>query len=88
MVRRGDMMNIDDIVEILAVELLGVVPDDEKIVVSTNRGEPAVVDTQSRAGEAYRNVARRLQGENVPFMNLEVEDGFFTRLKKAFGFKG
>ncbi len=87
MVKRGDMMNIDDIVEILAVELLGVVPDDEKIVVSTNRGEPAVVDTQSRAGEAYRNIARRLQGENVPFMNLDVEEGFFTRLKKVFGLK-
>ncbi len=87
MVKRGDMMNIDDIVEILAVELLGVVPDDEKIVVSTNRGEPAVVDTQSRAGEAYRNVARRLQGENVPLMNLEVDEGFFTRLRKALGLK-
>lgn len=88
MVKRGDMMTIDDIVEILAVELLGVVPDDEKIVVSTNRGEPAVVDTQSRAGEAYRNIARRMQGENVPMMNLEIEDGFFTRLRKVFGFKG
>ncbi|MCL4318678.1 MAG: septum site-determining protein MinD [Firmicutes bacterium] len=88
MVKKGDMMDIDDMIEILAIELLGVVPEDEAIVVSTNRGEPAVLNPQSRAGEAYRNIVRRLQGENVPMMKLEDESGFFGRLRKLMGFRG
>lgn len=88
MVKRGDMMDIDDMIEILAIELLGVVPDDEFIVVSTNRGEPAVLNLESRAGEAYRNITRRLMGENVPMMKLEEEAGFMSRLRKMMGFKG
>ncbi|MBI2874376.1 MAG: septum site-determining protein MinD [Firmicutes bacterium] len=82
MVRRGDMMDIDDMIEILAIELLGVVPEDEKIVVSTNRGEPASADLSCRAGQAYRNIARRLEGEMVPLMSLDIEAGFFNRLVK------
>lgn len=88
MVKKGDMMDIDDMIEILAIELLGVVPDDEYIVVSTNRGEPAVLNPQSRAGEGYRNITRRLQGENVPMMKLEEDAGLFGRLWKRIGFKG
>jgi septum site-determining protein MinD len=84
MVRRGDMMDIDDIIEILAIELLGVVPDDDAIVVSTNRGEPASINQNSRAGEAYRNIARRLLGEQVPLMNLE-EAGLLNRLRRMIG---
>lgn len=87
MVKKGDMMDIDDMIEILAIELLGVVPDDEFIVVSTNRGEPAVLNPQSKAGEAYRNITRRLQGENVPMMKLDDDSGFFNRLRKLMGFK-
>jgi septum site-determining protein MinD len=71
MVRRGDMMSIGDIDDILAIEILGVVPDDQDIIVSTNRGEPVVTNPKSRAGQAYRNIARRLLGEEVPLMNLE-----------------
>lgn len=88
MVRKGDMMDINDMIDILAVKLLGVVPEDETIVVSTNKGEPAVLDMTSQAGQAYRNIAGRLVGEDVPFMNLEVEDSFFRKVKKIFGFKG
>ncbi len=80
MVARGDMLAIEDVLEILAVKLLGIVPDDESIVVSTNRGEPAVLG-RSRAGEAYRNIARRLLGEEVPFMDFG-ENGLFGRLKR------
>jgi len=80
MVARGDMLAIEDVLEILAVKLLGIVPDDESIVVSTNRGEPAVLG-RSRAGEAYRNIARRLLGEEVPFMDLG-ENGLFGRLRR------
>lgn len=88
MVKKGDMMDIDDMIDILAIELLGVVPEDEAIVVSTNRGEPAVLNPQSRAGEAYRNITRRLQGESVPMMKLEDEAGLLGRLRKMMGFKG
>ena len=88
MVKKGDMMDIDDMIEILAIELLGVVPEDEAIVVSTNRGEPAVLNPQSRAGEAYRNIVRRLEGEDVPMMKLEDESGFMYRLRKIMGLKG
>jgi len=85
MVKKGDMMDIGDVLDILAIDLLGVVPEDEQIVVSTNRGEPAALTNTSRAGEAYRNIARRLQGEEVPIMTMEVEEGFFSKLRKLMG---
>ncbi|NMP21241.1 septum site-determining protein MinD [Sulfobacillus harzensis] len=89
MVKKGDMMDINDMIEILAIDLLGVVPDDEFIVVSTNRGEPAVLNNTSKAGEAYRDIARRLMGENVPMMKLEDDaQGFIGRLRKMMGLKG
>lgn len=87
MVKRGDMMSIDDIIDILAIGLIGVVPDDEKIVVSTNRGEPAINDQKSLAGQAYRNIVRRIKGENVPFLSLNEDQGFMLKLKKLFGLK-
>lgn len=79
MVRAGDMMSIEDIVDILAVDLLGVIPEDEMVVISTNRGEPIVQDEHSRSGQAYRNIARRLLGEEVPLLSLD-EGGFLARL--------
>ncbi len=87
MVKRGDMMSIDDIIDILAIGLIGVVPDDEKIVVSTNRGEPAINDDKSTAGQAYRNIVQRIRGEDVPFMDFDEERGFMLKLKKIFGLK-
>ncbi|QUH20493.1 septum site-determining protein MinD [Alkaliphilus sp. B6464] len=85
MVKRGDMMNIDDMIDILAIDLLGVIPDDETIVISTNKGEPVVTDSNSLAGQAYRNITRRITGENVSFINMESEEGFMSKLKKIFG---
>ncbi len=85
MVQRGDMMTIDDIIEILAVDLLGIIPEDEYIVVSTNRGEPAITNPASLASTAYKNIVRRLLGENVPLMTLEIHESFLQRLKKLFG---
>lgn len=82
MVRRGDMMDIDDVLEILAIRLMGVIPDDETIVVSTNRGEPAVLQNGSKAGEAYRNIVRRVLGEDVPFMTLASDEGLLARLRR------
>lgn len=79
MVNRGDMMSADDVVEILAIDLIGIVPDDENIVVATNNGEPLVGD-DSKAGQAYMNICRRITGEEVPFLDLNAKKGFFSRL--------
>lgn len=82
MVKRGDMMDIDDILDILSIDLLGVVPEDESIVVSTNRGEPAVLDNNSRAGLAYRRIARRIAGEEVEIQALNESNWIMDRFKK------
>ena len=84
MVQNGDMMSVEDMLEILAVDLLGIVPDDDSIVTSTNRGEPAVLDEMSRAGQAYRNITQRLCGAEVPLLDLSEKDGFLSRLKTLF----
>lgn len=84
MVKKGDMMNIDDMIDILAIDLIGVVPDDEAIVISTNRGEPVVIDNKALAGQAYRNIAKRIMGEEVELLELEVDEGVFGKLKKLF----
>ncbi|EGO64417.1 septum site-determining protein MinD [Acetonema longum] len=81
MVKKGDMMDIDDIIDILAVDLVGIIPEDEYIIISTNRGEPAVVNSTSLASMAYRNIVRRLMGQNVPFLMLDRDDGFFGKIK-------
>ena len=83
MVKRGDMMSSQDVVEILSVDLLGVVPDDENIVVSTNQGEP-LVGSDCLAGKAYANISRRIIGEEVPFLDLEVKQGVFGKLMDLF----
>jgi septum site-determining protein MinD len=88
MVRRGDMLGTDDILDVLAIQLIGIVPEDEQVTVATNQGIPVVLDSGSRAGKAFKNVARRLMGEEVPFESLDGRDGFFgkiTRLMKAGG---
>lgn len=88
MAKRGDMLNIDDMLDILSIKLVGVIPDDEKIIISTNRGEPVVTDESSPAGKAYRNIARRITGEEVPFLNLDSNgSGFKSFFKKIFNFR-
>ncbi|SDL96040.1 septum site-determining protein MinD [Halarsenatibacter silvermanii] len=84
MVDRGDMMNIDDMLEILAVDILGVVPEEEKIVVSTNTGEPIVHSNNSQAGQAFKNISRRIEGEDLPLMDLK-DDSFINRIKNFIG---
>ncbi len=86
MVKKGDMMAMDDVIEILAINLIGVVPDDESIVITTNRGEPAVSANNSLAGKAFTNIAARMLGQDVPFLDLEVNDTFLGKLKKMLGF--
>ncbi len=87
LVRRGDMMSVDDVTEILSIPLIGVVPNDETIVTSTNRGEPAALDPESKAGRAFRNIAKRINGEEVPFMPLEEPDGAWRRLLRSIGLR-
>ena len=80
MVKRGDMLTADDVVELLAINIIGIVPEDENVVVSTNRGLPIALDDKSKAGQAFRNIAKRLQGNEVPFLDLDEKGGFFQRI--------
>lgn len=84
MVKSGDMLDIEDILEILGVKLIGSIPDDESIVISTNKGEPVINYENTMASKAYRNIAKRIMGEEVAFLNLDIEDSFFKRLQKLF----
>ncbi|HIS79967.1 MAG TPA: septum site-determining protein MinD [Candidatus Scatomonas merdavium] len=81
MVRRGEMMSVEDVEEILAVPLIGVIPDDEQVVVATNQGEP-VTGAGSLAGRAYQNISRRILGEEVPYLDLTAKRGLFRRIFK------
>lgn len=82
MVKRGEMMSIDDVVEILAVDLIGAIPDDENIVISTNQGQPLAGD-DSLAGKAYMNICKRVLGEKVEFLDLS-DTGFLKKLSRLF----
>ena len=87
MVRRGDMLALDDTLDILGIELIGVVPEDEKIIRSSNMGEPIVLNDKAPAGKAYRNITRRILGENVPLLDLDDDGGLAAVFKKLFGAK-
>jgi septum site-determining protein MinD len=82
LVERGDMLATADILEILAVELLGMVPDDESVLISTNRGSPVALDPKSKAGQAFRDVAGRLMGQSVPFPSLDGTETLRKRLSR------
>lgn len=84
LVAQGDMLAIDDTLEILGIDLIGVIPEDELIFRSSNLGEPAVTISGSMAGKAYSNVVSRILGEEVPIMDMKQKLGFFARLKRAF----
>jgi septum site-determining protein MinD len=87
MVQANDMMSVDDVLEILAVKLLGVVPEDEQVIVTTNRGEPIVLSAAPPpAGQAYLNICRRLEGEDVPLMDLKppASHGLVARILAMF----
>lgn len=81
MVKKGEMMSIDDVVDILAIDLIGAVPDDENIVIATNNGEP-LVGNDTLAGQAYMNICKRILGEDVPLLDLNKKTGFFSKLFK------
>jgi septum site-determining protein MinD len=83
--KNGGMMDVDEVVAVLAINLLGVVPDDERVIRAGNLGEPIAFDN-SPAGKAYRNIAKRIQGEMVPLLVLDREVTIVNRMKKWLGF--
>ena len=83
MVKRGDMMTVDDVTEILSIPLIGALPDDEQVVIGTNQGEP-VIGLDSKAGTAYMNICKRITGLDVPFMELQSNSGFLSKLSGLF----
>lgn len=83
MIKRGDMMAVSDVTDILAIPLIGLVPDDENVVIATNQGEP-LVGNNTMAGRAYHNICRRVLGEEVPFMELERSVSIWTRVSGIF----
>ncbi len=83
MVKHGNMMSADDVVEVLSIDLIGVIPYDEKIVISTNIGTPIAGDN-SPVGQSYMNICRRIMGEEVPFLDLDKKEGFFAWLGSLF----
>ena len=86
MVKKGDMMSIDDVVDILSINLIGAVPDDENIVISTNNGEP-LAGNDTLAGQAYMNICKRVMGEEVTLLDLSEKSGFWSKLKSVFSSK-
>ena len=83
MIKTKEMMSVEDVSEILSCGIIGIIPEDTGIITSTNKGEPIVNETRSKAGMAYKNVARRILGEDVPFLNIE-EKSFFDKVKDFF----
>jgi septum site-determining protein MinD len=86
MVQAEQMMSVQDVQEILAIPLIGVIPDDERVIISSNRGEPLVLgENVSLPGIAMNNIARRLEGEQIPFLDLMAEhDSIFSRIRRLF----
>lgn len=87
MVKNHDMLSADDVLDLLAIRLIGVVPEDETVIVGTNRGTPIALDEKSVAGQAFRNIGLRLLGQEVPFLDLDSQGGLWTRIQKMTGRK-
>jgi septum site-determining protein MinD len=85
MVKRGDMLATEDVIEILAIDLLGIVPEDENIIVAANKGIPIALDGQSGAARSFRNIAQRILGQEVPFMAIATEPGLLGRMRRLVG---
>ena len=79
LVKRGDMMSAQDIMDLLGVPLIGVIPDDEAVIVATNQGQ-SLIEGETLPGQAYRNIVRRIAGEDVPYLDLNRHGGFLSRL--------
>lgn len=87
MVRNHDMLSAEDVIDLLAIRLIGIVPEDETVIVGTNRGTPIALEPKSLAGQAFRNIARRLNGEDVPFLDLDNRGSLWVRIQRIAGRK-
>lgn len=85
MVQRGDMLSVEDVVEILGIKPIGIVPEDEGVLISSNQGEPLVLKNNSGAAKAFVEIAQRVRGEDVPFASLNDAPGFLGTLRRLFG---
>jgi septum site-determining protein MinD len=85
MVQRGDMLSVEDVVEILGIKPIGIVPEDESVLISSNQGEPLVLKNGTGAGKAFVEIAQRVRGEDVPFAPLGDAPGFLGTLRRLFG---
>jgi len=80
MIRRGQMISTEDVVDLLAIDLLGIIPEDKQVIIATNQGSPVALDGKAPSGQAFRNIAGRLMGQNIPLMPLKSSDGVLGRL--------
>ncbi len=84
MIRKGEMMDIEDIVELLSIDLIGVIPDDEYIITQTNKGEPAVSNKKSPSGRGYLEIAQRIMGENIEITIPGRNEGILFKIRSIF----
>jgi len=85
MMENGDVLDVDEIAQHLSIDLIGIVQDDEEVIKGANQGEPIALNPNSKAGIAYRNIARRILGEQVPLQSLKEEKtGVFAKIKELF----
>lgn len=87
LVKNNDMLSAEDVLDLLGIRLIGIVPEDETVIIGSNRGTPIVTDGKSRAGMAFRNIAKRLQGDDVPFMDLAPQSGLWNAIQRLAGRK-
>ena len=87
LVKNNDMLSAEDVLDLLGIQLIGVVPEDEAVIIGSNRGAPVVNDPKSRAGQAFRNIAKRIQGQDVPFLDLDQQSGLWGTIQKLTGRK-
>src|SRR5512134_3133040 len=87
LVKNHDMLSAEDVLDLLAIELIGIVPEDQNVIIGSNRGAPVSSDPKSKAGQAFRNIAKRLRGEKVPFLDLDHTGGFWQQFQRLTGRK-
>ena len=87
LVKNNDMLSAEDVLDLLAIELIGIVPEDETVIIASNRGAPVASDPKSRAGQAFRNIAKRLKGEKIPFLDLDSRGSLWERIQRLAGRK-
>jgi septum site-determining protein MinD len=85
LVKHNEMLSSEDVLDLLGIKLIGIVPEDETVIIGSNRGTPVAAEPKSRAGQAFRNIAKRMQGQNVPFMDLEPQSGLWQSIQRLAG---